>query len=396
MTLVNMIPKIGLSDEGVCQRLARLFSPVDTLSHVLLWSESDCWKAGDECELSLVELPRLGARFFARTSAIAGDADGEAPASSTTELFSLDHDDMRIPNTHPLSGDDRDQFTLNLPNSLALMGVYGSKSIFLPNFGLRQLRIRSCPLSTTIIADRSKSGWWEHVSCRFYVLPVHNSGAFVSTNTLEAALYLVLLRLVHRSYESAARLLQACHSDTTFTREQRWIMSLFSQTEKDSHPNAHACRLQLAALCQECGEAVPWSEKVSIGEDFEKYLQKLTHVSSFCKLSQTQEKRLLAELKKMTKNIKHDPSMVALRQTYWKAVNRRVKRNADPDPDKRMLPVVMSMAAAESVQKRPGSMLKDLERNAGTVVERVARTGIRNVYVCVCMRVCVLLAGLRT
>ena len=381
MTLVNMIPKIGLSDDGVCLRIARLFSPVDTLSHVLLWSESDCWKAGDECELSLVELPRLGARFFARTSALAGDADGDATVASTTELFSLDHDDMRIPNSHPLSGDDRDEFTLNLPNSLALMGVYGSKSLFLPNYGLRQLRILSCPLSTTIVADRTKSGWWEHVSCRFYVLPVHNSGAFVSSNTLEAALYLVLLRLVHRSYESAARLLQACQSDTTFTREQRWIMSLFSQTEKDSHPNAHACRLKLAALCQECGEAVPWSDKVSIGEDFEKYLQKLTHVSSFCKLSQTQEKRLLAELKKMGKQDQQDVSMVTLRQTYWKAVNRRAKRNADPDPDKQLLPVVMPMGAADSVQKRPGSMIKQFEENTTALVERITKTGIRHVYV---------------
>ena len=105
-------------------------------------------------------------------------------------------------------------------------------------------------------------------------------------------------------------------------------------------------------------------------------------MSSCCKLSQTQEKRLLAELKKE----QGDPGMVALRQTYWKALKRRAKLDADPDPAKQSQPVVMPMKGAGGAQKPVGQIIKGFEKTITGMVAQVAKTGLRNLYVPACIR----------
>ena len=54
------------------------------------------------------------------------------------------------------------------------------------------------------------------------------------------------------------KLISTLSSDTKFTDEQRWIFGLIKNTEEDTHPNAHACRLRLALLAQACKEKLPW------------------------------------------------------------------------------------------------------------------------------------------
>ena len=49
---------------------------------------------------------------------------------------------------------------------------------------------------------------------RFFIYPVHLSGAFLLTSSLSSAFYLVLVRLMKREYEQAARLITACFIDT--------------------------------------------------------------------------------------------------------------------------------------------------------------------------------------
>ena len=91
-------------------------------------------------------------------------------------------------------------------------------------------------------------GWAAHVQTRSYVFPIHPSGSFIETESLASALYLVLLRLLNRDYIGAAQLIATCHNDDKFTTEERWIMNQFKRDDdnKDSHPDANACRLMLA------------------------------------------------------------------------------------------------------------------------------------------------------
>ena len=84
-------------------------------------------------------------------------------------------------------------------------------------------------------------------------------------------------------------------------------------------------------------------------------------------------------------------NMFTLRQTYWKAVDQRTKLNANPDPAKRSLPVVMAMVGAESAQRNAGYIIKDFEKSIPSRVGQVVQTGFRNLYVHT-SSVCVLFA----
>lgn len=131
---------------------------------------------------------------------------------------------------------------------------------------------------------------------RYYVYPVHVSGAFLSTPSLSSALYMVLLRLLAREYIFASRLLTSCHTDQPLTNEENYILSLVAETFDDSHPNAHAVRLQLTIVCLESGaKQVPWADQLKgrkggqdedpVAKDMESYLNKYSHVSIECRLS---------------------------------------------------------------------------------------------------------------
>ncbi len=52
-----------------------------------------------------------------------------------------------------------------------------------------------------------------------YLYPVHLSHMFLFTTTLESALYLLLLRILHKQYEDAFQLADSCISDVKLSRE---------------------------------------------------------------------------------------------------------------------------------------------------------------------------------
>jgi hypothetical protein len=83
MVLLNLVR--AAQSSGVLARLAASFARLDNLSHILVWSNSDGREGGEECEVSLVELPRLKTRFGARV-----DSDG------VVRLYSLDYDGLFI------------------------------------------------------------------------------------------------------------------------------------------------------------------------------------------------------------------------------------------------------------------------------------------------------------
>ena len=85
---------------------------------------------------------------------------------------------------------------------------------------LNAVQVKACPFSTELALDRSAE-WSSQVQTRFYVYPVHLSGAFLTTESTSSALYMVLLRLLACRYSDATRGMQACTSDTPFDTEQQ-------------------------------------------------------------------------------------------------------------------------------------------------------------------------------
>ena len=87
----------------------------------------------------------------------------------------------------------------------------------------------------------SKS-WTLGITCTRFIL----AGPFCTQTLDSALLYLVLLRLLNRDYESVFRQINTCAVDVPFTQQEAWIFSQFSRTLDDKHPDAHSCRTKLA------------------------------------------------------------------------------------------------------------------------------------------------------
>ena len=57
----------------------------------------------------------------------------------------------------------------------------------------------------------------------YFMYPVHVSISFLITPTLSAALYLLLLRFLHRQYSEVAQLSNSISTDAEFTQEERQV-----------------------------------------------------------------------------------------------------------------------------------------------------------------------------
>ena len=133
--------------------------------------------------------------------------------------------------------------------------------------------MKECPFSTEIYFDKTWENWGRHVDARFYVYPVHISGAFFLFPSIASSLYMILQHMMHRDYTRASRVISSTNADRALTEEGQWVMGQFQAIGKDSHPHAHACRLKLAIMCLECGMfTLPWGKDTPLLKDFEQYL----------------------------------------------------------------------------------------------------------------------------
>lgn len=120
-------------------RLSSLFSRVDNLSHVLLWTKSD-GAVGDYCEITRVELPRVQACF---------ELKGR-------QLCSMDHDGLRVsqnPPAHVL------EHMRGLRNSLIMENRNGEHFVLVPNYGIKPVKVQSAPFTTAVTLNREFTPW---------------------------------------------------------------------------------------------------------------------------------------------------------------------------------------------------------------------------------------------
>ena len=94
--------------------LFKIFSRIESASHILIWSETTSAAFGDECGISIVELPRLRAQFR---------CNGQ-------RLESLDFDGLYI-----MLEDDEDVTNLarGVPHYLPLRNALGDRFLMVPN-----------------------------------------------------------------------------------------------------------------------------------------------------------------------------------------------------------------------------------------------------------------------
>ena len=166
-------------------------------------------------------------------------------------------------------------------------------------------------MSTALIMERSSEGWREHVKVTHHKLQLHASGAFLTTPSLSAAMYLLALRLFKREYSLAAALLPSVLSDVPFVGEETYVKYLFAGIADDPHPDAIAMRLRIALQCYDCGELPPFGgvedaagsqeeflelkkqRDDQIRKELDKYIYAWPHVSAVCRLTIEQETHLV-------------------------------------------------------------------------------------------------------
>jgi hypothetical protein len=152
-----------------------------------------------------------------------------------------------------------------------------------------------------LVLDRSDKPWSASLSSRYYMYPVHVSSSFLLTRGLNSALYLLLLRLLHRAYDDAYRLTDSVASDTALNAEGATIFAALKFASDDHHPDAHACRLKVSLVTIDCGARLPWD----LTTEAAKYVSKLGAVAATCLLAPEEELQLL-ETKHIVLDEKHD------------------------------------------------------------------------------------------
>lgn len=290
LLLLNTLHASG----GLLARLASWCARIENLSHVLVWSRTR-GRVGEGCEVSLVQFPRLRAEFVPRI-----DDDGVCRMYSQEHAGLFVSDARSRPLARQLAG---------LPQSVVLEDRYKQQFVLVPNVELTRPADPARPMSTDLAPKRSKK-WMAAVDARFYVYPLHASGAFLSPPSLASALYLVALRLLHREYVMVAAALPSCASDVAFAREEGWALQQVKASGDDLHPDAIACRLRVSLLCGEAGsgELAPSGK-----EDYDAYLARLPRVSAVCALTLEEEAALAAAFESFPR-LKYLQAMAALQE----------------------------------------------------------------------------------
>ena len=281
-----LLDLLAAPKDSLLESLTSVLTRIETIAHILAWARYDesadlgaAGALGHE-DLMLVSLPRLKLTFQARR------IDG------VVRLYSVDHSDLYITN-------ERDMLTNELlagiPHSLILSNSNGERSVLVAADVPIRPSIRSVPFSTALVIQRNDKAWAAALDNPYYVYPVHISLSFLYSTTLASALYLLLLRYLHRQYKAVVRLVDTVATDAMLTREERNTLMLLTATRRgsahspDEHPDAHACLLQISLVMVDSPISLPWDLTTQMAA----YINKLAHVSSECRLSPSEELILL-------------------------------------------------------------------------------------------------------
>lgn len=230
----------------------------------------------DDIMLDLVELPRLKISFHEKL-----DENG------IKRLYSIDHSNLFVSNYR---SDLTTSLIRGVPHSLLLSTVDEEMHILVPIADPVRPRIGSNPFSCELVLDRNNNPEWYSVQdTAYFVYPVHVSLSFLFTPTLSSALYLLLLRFLHRSYDEVMRLANTIGTDTEYSAEENAIFQVLGRSDGDGHPDAHACRLKITYVLLDSPVPCPWN----VTRQMSRYITKLGYVSTACRLSLEEELALL-------------------------------------------------------------------------------------------------------
>jgi thiol-disulfide isomerase/thioredoxin len=258
----------------------KVLARIENVGHICAWTKAKNCKVQDlptklefGCPpIDLIELPSLKLSFT-----------GRYDHAGVYRLFSVDHVDLFISNER---NSTYEKLLAGIPHSIIMSNVRGETQILVPVIPPTRVRIANEPFSTFIVLQR---GDIETLAERFFLYPIHVSFSFLLTKGVNSALYLMLLRLLHRDYAEVFRLADSIATDTQFNKEGLDIYKRFTNANDDWHPDAHACRLKISLVTIDSGMELPWDLTIECA----RYIVKLDSVSSFCRISPREELQIL-------------------------------------------------------------------------------------------------------
>ena len=294
--------------------LAHTITRVENLSYVLAWTKvsmlEERRQRGGEVVIDLLELPRLKLNF-----------QSWLDEKGVMRMYSMDHVTLFISN-------DRstliNKLITGLPHSLLLANANGEVNILVPSIHPVRPVIGTAPFSTELVLFRNHKEFAAAVNDNTYHLyPVHVSLSFMFTPSLSSALYLLLLRFLHRDYSEVYRLSNSIATDTALSKEEAAIFELLKHNN-DCHPDAHACRMKISHVTLDSPMQPGWD----LTQEMSRYITKLSHVSAQCRLSHRDEQQLIGGCILSLSDPRYDPetmyeyfiTLVANRAFYLSAL----------------------------------------------------------------------------
>lgn len=115
-------------------------------------------------------------------------------------LYSVDHADLYVTNER----NETSAMLRGIPHSLLLSNSNGEMSVLVSAWPPCRPALQSVPFSTDLVLDRADKKWFQRLEHPYYMYPVHVSLSFLYSTTLASALYLLLLRYLHRQYKEVS------------------------------------------------------------------------------------------------------------------------------------------------------------------------------------------------
>jgi hypothetical protein len=269
MLLMNTLNADPNSSFG---KLVKMLTKIEYPNEILIWTKSDAQADGEECEVTLVELPRLGLSFSAK------------PKGGGVRLSSLEYDGLFLSTQG--ADDVLSRFAGNLPHCLMMKNEHQESFLLVPNYGLRRKAVTGM-FPTEVYLSRSAE-WNNVVKTRYFLYPVHSSGATLITNSTTDLLYLIVMHLVTLEYQKCGQLMPNLKLDRKLTPEEVVFLTEISNTIDDEHPDAVGLRLQIALMCKSSGNSVPFD----YSNDYARYRGNYKHVSAPFRISAADEIQL--------------------------------------------------------------------------------------------------------
>ena len=216
----------------------RLLTQIESLSHILAWTKQfpdaqaaiEAATAGGGLEPELIELPRLHLRFRVQNE------QGKIRLYVQDRASTYVLPDRSLVDPSLIKG---------IPSMLVLCNGAKAIELLVPSSPRERFPVATQPFTTATHSPARCASWVEVCDSRYFLYEVHASKAFVMFKSIGAALHWGSTKLLHREYSAAFAAIGSCLTDMPLRPSEVELISSFKSSNRDFHPDSHACRLKL-------------------------------------------------------------------------------------------------------------------------------------------------------